>query len=373
MTTKPNIVHLIISLNNGGCENQMLRVLPLVTQFRHTIITLRDEGTLADQFKKAGIEVIALRQRSMTDLSSYRKLLSLLKSIQPKLVITYLVHADLIGRTVIRFFSRYRAIPSLRTTHNHPRYRLARVMERLTRPLVSHYLANSEAVKDFYVSRLGVKAEKITVIPNGIDQHAMKSVTVPRDYKSTLGLSPDALVLTCVANLHPYKGYPYLLEAFEQAYVTRPDLELLIVGEGSERETLEKQIFPYRSKWSIHFLGRRNDVSAILKITDLFVFPTLFEGMSNAVMEAMAAGKAIITTDIPENKLLLQEAAVFVAPKNANQLAEAILTTSNNHEKIVRLGKAAADIIEKEYALPIVSQKLSRFYNSAANRSILKP
>lgn len=357
------IAHLIIALDNGGCENQLLRILPKVTNFRHVVITLHHEGILAPQFKKAGIEVVNIGWQGFTDLAGYRTLVKTLKQLRPSLVMTYLAHADLLGKTIIQLLTPYRPIPSLRTTHNHPLYRMARVAEWLTRPFTRHYVANSEAIKEYYSSHLGVATNKITVIPNGIDQEAIAKATASKTLRSELGVAEDSHIITCVANLHPYKGHTYLLEAFETVYQEISNCDLLLVGEGQEHENLIAQIEHYGSKEHIHFLGRRTDVPEILSITDIFAFPTLFEGMSNALMEAMAAGKAIIATDIPENVHLLgRKSAIFIPVKQSHPLASAIVDLLSNTKKRESLGKRAQEKVKTTYDLSVIAKQLTEFY-----------
>lgn len=362
--SKKTIVHLIQSLDNGGCENMLLRTLPLMKKFNHVIITLNRRGGLADKFQEKGIRVININQKSLVDLLSYRRLNIKLKEINPSLIITYLFHADLIGRLYVQSFIKVKVIPFLRTTYNHKNFWQARLIEKITNSLVYKYLANSEAVKDFYVHKIGVSKNKITVIPNGIDIDYYNSI--PKDYKlrTKLGLKRPDIVIICVANFHINKGHKYLLEAFEQVYKKNKNIKLLLVGDGSEKENLKNQIKSYDSKNNIIFLGKRDDVPFLLKISDMFVLPTLFEGMSNSIMEAMASGLPVITTDILENKELIinKKSGMLISANSSKTIIEVMQALIINQKTRIEIGLNGQKIIKDWYGIKTVSLIMEKFF-----------
>lgn len=373
---KKKILHIIQSLGNGGCENMLLRTLPLLTRdFEHHIITLRELGELGEKFKGKNISIETVDWYGFFHISGYRRLLKKTKQFSPDVIITYLFHADMIGRILLQRKVSVPIIPFLRTTYNHPKYLVARILEWITKPLVKKYLANSEAVKDFYIEHIGVQPKKITVIPNGLDIEYFDSILPDPELKKSLSISPDDFTIICVANFHVNKGHRYLLEAFETVSLRRSEstatiqphsLKLLLVGDGEERKNLERQIETYRSKNNILFLGRRTDVPQLLKISNCFILPTLFEGMSNALMEAMAAGLPIITTDIPENRQLIKdgESGALVSLMNTSNLVQTMEKLINNARQREVLGKNAKNRIFKQLNMNIVISKFERLLHS---------
>lgn len=367
---KKKIVHIIQSLGNGGWENALLRLLPLLSdEFKHHIITLREPGELALQFSQKGISVTTVYWSGFFDFPGYGRILSKIKKIAPNIIITYLFHADIIGRLFLQSKVSTPIIPFLGTTYNYSKYWPARAFERLTKKYARHYLANSPAVKDFYVKKLDVPEERITVIPTGVDVNLFDSILPNPRLRASLGIKPEDFVIICVANLHQNKGHRYLLEAFEALHSPRNEtlpsikpsnLKLLIVGDGIERKNLEQQIKGYQSKDDISFLGRRTDVPQLLKISDLFVLPTLFEGMSNAIMEAMVSGLPVITTDIPENRVLVRhrETGILVATHSAGEIANNIREIINSKPP---LGENARNFIKENFSMALSARKLSDF------------
>src|SRR3989344_2238375 len=318
-------IHFIQSLSNGGCENMLLRLLPAINngQTQHIVITLREEGVLSREFISRGIIVENVGQKNFFDFFSYFRLVDLIKKNQPAAIITYLFRADLIGRFFLQFLYKQPVVSYLRTTYNSDKMKFlpARIFEIVSKKIAKKYLANSQTIKDYYVNKFHVQSEKITVIPNGID------VSLYKDIKK---------------NIH-----------------------LLLVGEGKEKDNLVEQIKDYESKKHIHFLSRRNDVPELLKISDLFILATLFEGMSNAIMEEMASGIDIIATDIPENRQLIKnnETGLLVSSRNSQAISRAIEKIIENGNLKESLCKKAQEKISSDYDLKIVAEKFSKYLN----------
>lgn len=364
MNGKKRILHIIQSLDNGGCENMLLRTLPLLNDFEHRIITLKELGELTPNFVSAGIGVDTVRCDGFFDISGIMRLRKLVQEENPDIIITYLFHADMIGRFFIQRKINIPIIPFLRTTYNHPRYLVARVLEWLTKLFVERYLANSEAVKDYYVKHLGVSADKITVIPNGIDVAVFNAIEPDNFLRKSLDISEDALVLICVANFHQNKGHRYLLEAFEQVHSKYPETILILVGDGEERQKLKQQVSKYSSKTAVRFLGKRNDVLKLLKLSHIFVLPTLFEGMSNAILEAMATGVIVITTMIKENCELIdnRHTGFLVPPRDSSAIAEAIVTIIDNKPLMNKIAISGRNSVLQKNSMSSVVKQINKYY-----------
>lgn len=339
MKNNKHIFHIIISLQRGGFETALLRMLPhLQEDFRHTIVTLKEPGSMAPLFKERGIDVLCLNQKNLFDIFSYFRLWQILKIQKPDLIFTYLLHADIVGRFFIQFFVPCKVISSLGTTYNFKKYWPARLFERLSKPLAAGYMANAQSVRDVYVEKFGVSKEKIWVVPCGIDISVFENVSVDYSLQKELGIQPEDFVIICVANLHVNKGHRYLLEAFEDFFAEYPESKLILVGEGEERKALEKQIENYSSKHNVLFLGKRTDVPNLLALSNVFVLPTFFEGLSNAIMEAMAAKVLVIATDIPENRQLItnEETGFLIPTKTAIDLKRVLVKVKKNSYSAIR-------------------------------------
>lgn len=336
MGNKPAVLHLIRSLNPGGCEYMLLKTLPLLHKYDHYIFTLGSVGVLAKKFEENRINII--------NTHSLPYLVKKIKQIEPKIIITYLFHADLVGSLFIKPFTGYKTVPFLRSTYNSFRYLPAILFSWLVKPLINEYLANSEAVKKHYVSRLNIPSEKITVIPNGINLGNLKDVKFRRKTGNKI---------ICVANFHPNKGHSLLLEAFEQVFKSHPNASLLLVGDGKEKTKLTEQIKNYRSRLKIRFMGYREDVFKLLDSADVFILPTSFEGMSNALLEAMACSLPVITSDIPENRELIKSGinGILYNPGDLGDLVNKVNYILDDIKLRNLIGKEARKTIAERFSM----------------------
>ncbi len=358
MQDKPLVIHLIKSLENGGCERMLLRTLPLVEGFDHLILTLGPAGQLEQQFRSVGIKV--------ESLGSVFRLLPEISRLQPNIVITYLFHGDFWGRMIIVPFTRIPVIPFLRTTYNYPGFWPARLFTRLTAFMVPHYLANSISVRDYHTHHFGINPEKIIVLENGIDTKIFRPRTAARTLlRHNLRLPDSAIILICVANFHSHKGHSQLLSAFDIVFQKHPNTWLLLAGKGPTRTRLENQIADYKSRRQIIFLGERRDIPCLLAGSDIFVLPTLFEGMSNAILEAMSCGLPCVVSDIAENRELIRTnlTGILTPVGNSSVLASTLSSLIRHPEKRRKLGSRARQDIIAHHDLPVIGSKMKQLLN----------
>ena len=167
-----------------------------------------------------------------------------------------------------------------------------------------------------------------------------------------------------MSNLKPRKGYEELLMAFEETYQHAKDISLLVVGQGNQKEKYSEQIKDYSSKNNIHFLGNRSDVKELLRISDIFVLATHSEGMSNALLEAMASRLPIITTDIDVNKAVIESnlSGILVPIQDSHALAMQIQLLIKNKNVRIALGEHAYRTIEEKFEMKRVVSMITSVY-----------
>ncbi len=302
---RKKILHLISGLEIGGTETQLLRILPELQKYHENMVCcVRGHGPIGSELEKNGVPVYYLDFKGIYDLSVIKRFYSVVKKLNPDILVTYLIHADLYGRVFGRLFSIKRIVSSKRGSLL--QWEWLSFFDRMTKFMVTHYLVQTETAKIKWMKKLKLPENKFTVMPNGIDTRSFQISINKKKKKEEVKVRQDSFIITCVARLRMGKGHETLLAAFEEIFKRHPAIDLLLVGDGEREDELRKQITNYVSGDNVHFLGNRNDVPEILTISDLFVLPTEGEGMSNAIMEAMSAGLPIITTDIAENKDLLK-------------------------------------------------------------------
>lgn len=356
------ILHFVSGLEVGGTETQLLRILPLLEEkFNNEVCCFNGNGPIGADLEREGIKVHYLHFKGRLDIAVFWRLGKVIRNFKPDIMITYLIHCDLIGRFWGRIFGIKKIICSQRGSLLQWEY--LRFFDKLSKFLVTKYTVQTNTAKKELMKKLGASEDKFVVIPNGIDISKYNfEIDIPAK-KNELGINPDNINIVCVSKLREGKGHEYLLEAFENIYRQSQKINLLIVGDGEKINSLRSQIASYKARNNIHFLGDRTDVDEILKISDIFALPTLGEGMSNAILEAMANSIPVITTDISANKDIIKNrtTGILVPIKDSNALCETIKILINNPEIRKRMGQEAKKEISKKYNTPIVVSKIFLF------------
>jgi glycosyltransferase involved in cell wall biosynthesis len=341
------VFHVITTLGRGGAERQLVNLAcnTDTKEFEHIICYLHGPGDFAKELEAAGHKVycLDLAKRWPWLLSPFR-LRPYLKRLKPDIIQTWLFDADLAAR----LSSVGTGIPIIGTLHlttyepetiaagGWPSWKmpvvrlLDRITAKLTKPL---FIAVSETVRKSAIKQLGVPASQVRVIYNSINQDTLR--TSPGDssqIRHELEIPKDSFVYVNVGRLDPQKGQAYLLHAFKEVAIDHPDMYLAFVGEGMLNNELQELARTLEIKQRVKFLGRRNDVGACLEIGDAFVFPSLFEGLPLAPIEAMLKGVPCIATRIgPVQEIMTdRENALLVAQGSVPELAAAMRELYSN-------------------------------------------
>lgn len=367
MSTRKKILHLITGLEIGGAEMMLLKTLPyLQDDFDNRVCCLIGHGPIGKRLEEVGVPVYYLELKNTLDFGIIWRFRKVIRDFQPDILVTYLIHADLFGRIFGRLFGIKKVMCSVRVKLVQIKYLPLLFLDGLTSLLVTHYHFNSKTVADMYRRFFFLPERKITVIPNGLEIEKYQILIDTRKKRQDLCLPEDSILIGCVGRLEKQKGQKYLIEAFSELVQQHPSAILLIVGDGAERKFLETLAKKLEVNNVVKFLGKRNDVPEILKLLDIFVLPSLYEGMSNALMEAMASGLPIITTNILENRELIRDSRVgiLVPPKDSNSIAQAINSLVNDFGMRNALGDNAKSYIIESFNLPSTISRMRNFYLS---------
>jgi glycosyltransferase involved in cell wall biosynthesis len=245
-------------------------------------------------------------------------------------------------------------------------YRLA---YRLARRWASDYVAVSEQVKQTMIRLLGLSEEDITVVCNTVDVDRYRHRVDGAQVRHRLGLDPESKLLITVGTLKNQKGHRYLIEAAVGVVQQHPNAHFLFVGDGELRQDLQAQTTACGLSDKIHFLGSRRDVPDLLAASDVFVLPSLWEGLSVALLEAMAAAKPIVATAVSgtSQAIVHNETGILIPPGDAAALARAIDELLSNPARAQELGETAQRRVEVSFG----AGKLAREY-LALYRRLLK-
>ena len=342
----------------------LLKTLPrLQDSFDNRVCCIVGRGPVGRQIENTGIPVFYLDLQLTSILRSILRFRNIIKDFQPDLLVTYLIHADLFGRIFGRIFRTKKIVCSQRGKLL--QWEFLRLADFLTKILVTKYIVQTEVAKQELMQKLRLPAGKISVIPNAIDVTEFEFELNKGRKRVSLGLSVNDIIITCVSKLRREKGHEYLLEAFEEIHKKYPKTKLLIVGDGERKQELLNQTHHYSSKSSILFLGNRDDIKEILRISDIFVLPTLGEGMSNAIMEAMASGLPVITTNIPENQELIkhENTGIFIPTRSSLSIAVAIDSFLEKESRRFLFAKNAKRYIATKFDIATTTKKVSVLYD----------
>jgi glycosyltransferase involved in cell wall biosynthesis len=252
------------------------------------------------------------------------------------------------------------------------KFRVVQLADALTSHfLTAHFHAVSQAAKDAAVSSLRLPPERITVIERGRDPNRLGWPCAERrtQARQRLHIADHEKVIVNVGSHEYQKGQKYLIEAFAELSSLHHHLVLLIAGrQGNLTNELKNLKNRLGLNGQVQFLGFRNDVSEILSAADVFVFPTLYEGLPGAVIEAMALGLPIVASDIPPVREIVEENhnAILVTPASSSELAKAVATLLHDRDKAFAYGRHSRKIFEARFTLQQSAARMIALYRRIA-------
>lgn len=290
---------LITDLQRGGTP---LRVARLALALRDldavvAVASLAPPGPVSAVLEQAGIATFSAEARGMRDCWRLRRLLGFVRTFRPDVIHAHLTHANVAARGLSRL-SGVPCIGSTATIERERRWHLR--IERATAWLDAAHVVNSAALREHVSSRLGVRADRVHVVPLDV---APEGPSITReDARARLGIHAERAVLCWVGRMDPVKRVPLLLDAMallhqEKAADARP--LLLLAGDGASRADLAAQASRLNLESAVRLLGWQNDITPVLAASDLLVLPSLTEGVPNAVLEAMTRGTPVLAADLP--------------------------------------------------------------------------
>ena len=316
-STRPLVVHIIYALSTGGLENGLVNIINRSPEdrFRHVVICLTTADAFEQRITARDVSVMQLHKRPGFDLDCYRRLRRILRDLHPDIIHSRnlaALEAQLCG-VGLGGAKRVHGEHGREINDIHGRNWKYLLFRRFMRLFVHRYIAVSRDLERWLVSMVGVRAEKVRQIYNGVDhtQFTPQSVKplalLPAQWRNLDGI----VVAGTVGRLTPVKDQQLLLHAIAQMRREQADiaerLRLIIVGDGPLFPVLAQLIEKLALQDVVWLAGDRQDVSALLGTMDFFVLPSLGEGISNTVLEAMASGLPVIASAVGGNVELVED------------------------------------------------------------------
>jgi sugar transferase (PEP-CTERM/EpsH1 system associated) len=372
-----HILHIQESLEVGGLENGVVNVANGLDPdlFRSTICCLNRLGPLAERLTNPEASCFSLDQREGKRILLPLRLGALIRRLDVDVVHTHNFYSGLYGIPAARLAGRgVRVVHGEHGMFQHePRRR--QLLGRVAYPFADRVIAvarDQEAI----LRDLGVPAEKLLTIFNGVDLDRFQPSEEALAHRHEVGCADAKAVIGCVGRLSEEKGHRYLIEAFQGISRAWAGVHLVIVGDGPLRKDLERYASGLACADRVHFTGRRQDVHEIYPMFDVFVLPSLSEGLPNAVLEAMACGRPVVATDVGGTREILDtRTALMVPPGSAARLADAIVRLLEDSVLRRQLGEALRVHVEEHWSLKRMVEDYSRVYSELASsrRRALEP
>lgn len=366
------IMHVVDSLGKGGLENGLVNIVQRLDsgRFEHIVLAMRALGPNADRLPgRVRIECLGKQAGSRTQMPA---LVRAMRNFEPDIV-----HSRNWG--AIEAVTAGRWVGSCATIHSEhglesdpdakePWRKIG--FRRLAYGLAHRVLSVSYQLRDLHARRTGFPADKITVIHNGVDSRRFFSNPEARArVRSELGVPDNGFCLGCVGNLLPVKDHMTLLQTLGALSERRIDWRLLLVGEGPERSRLEEFVSAH-PQWSerVIFLGSSNRVPDLLNAMDVYVLPSIAEGISNSLLEAMATGLPVVVTITGGNPEVVVdgESGLLFPVGSGEQLAGHLLRLEGRRELRLQLGQRAVQRIHERFSIDSMAQKYEQLYESLA-------
>jgi glycosyltransferase involved in cell wall biosynthesis len=342
-----NILHVISKLTVGGVENQLLMILKKYDKRKlyPLVCSLSDKGEIGKEIEDSGIEVIPLNKlKHRFDWTIVKEIYHLIKIRDIKIVRTHQYHANLYGRLAAWLAKVPCIVASIHNVFTIDRKLHRRMINRFLARFTDKVVAVSETIKRDILKYDGLRVDKVTVINNGIDTDRLLNMD-GNVIRTEFNIFPDVPVIGTIGRLTFQKGQKYLIEAVSKIKEKFPRIMLLIVGDGLIKDELQNYAKILGINEHVIFTGSRRDVPALLAAMDIFVFPSLWEGLPNALIEAMAAGKAIIATDIPPVREIFntEKIGILIPARDSNAIASSIELLLYDKTLAETFGKSAQE------------------------------
>lgn len=371
----PLIVHVIHRLQVGGLENGLVNLinrLP-VDRYRHAIVAMTEITSFRERIQRSGVDCYAMHKKPGKDFGVYIKLWRLFRKLKPAVVHTRNVN------TLEAQWPAWLAGVRRRVHGEHGRNmedldgenKKYLLMRRLFRWWVHRYVALSMDMKQWLLSRVRVNPKRLVHIYNGVDTERF----IPgRDAARELIPVPlrDGFIIGTVGRLQAEKNQAGLVRVFIRLAKQKPatPLRLVIFGDGEVRAELENLLADANVTEAAWLAGNRDDVAQLLPALDLFVLPSLGEGISNTILEAMACGVPILATRVGGNAELVIEGKTgsLVAAADDDALIAAVTHYLDNPSLLREHGLAGRRRVESTFSLQAMVDAYQRLYDDLLAR-----
>ena len=357
-------------INIGGVARYTLDLAKGLAKKKVKCFIASSGGDLESYFHGANIPLLTVNLRTKFEFHpklviAIIKLIKFVRKNKMDVIHAHTRVAQIVGCVV----SKFTGVPFVSTCHGFFKY------DRFSRKLFSCWgkkvIAISDAVKGHLVGDFKISEESVSVIYNGVDVGEYP-VDLSQEEKETIRKNlgfKEGLIIGAVGRLSPVKGYNHLVHAVKEIKEYAPDTNLLIIGDGPEEEALRRLVQSLDLEKSVVFMKSRFDARRFFPLMDIYVLPSLQEGLGLSLLEAMASSRACVATSVGGISDVIEDTknGLLVAPNDSHALAGAIRRLISDSEFASELRSQARKSIEKKFSLDDTIEKTVKFYKGAIN------
>lgn len=385
--TRPLVAHILHRFDTGGLENGVVNLINRMPaeRYRHAVIALTEITEFSRRIERDDVQLIALKKPPGQGLWMFPRVRSLLSDLQPAIV-----HTRNLGALEMAVPAAWAGVP-VRIHGEHGwdisdpdgTSRKFRFVRRMYRPFVHQYIALSRHLERYLVDHVGAAPQRVIQLYNGVDTARFRPHRGGRVLiEGSPFNEPDVWSVGTVGRLSPIKDQVMLARAFARALELSPEarrrMRLVLVGEGPLRAEVERVLVEAGVRDLAWLAGDRKDVPDIMRGLDAFALPSIAEGISNTILEAMATALPVVATNVGGNAELLADGATgrLVPARDADTMAVALLEDFREPDAARARGRAARLDVERRFAIDgMVSAYVDlydRLLSQAAARGALR-
>lgn len=376
---RPLVAHIVYRFDIGGLENGVVNLINHMPRdaYRHAVISLTEITDFRQRIVRDDVEFIALEKPPGHALWIYPQLYQLFRKLRPSIV-----HTRNLGALEIVVPAWAAGVP-VRIHGEHGRdvgdldgsSKKYQWVRRFYRPFVTYFIALSRDLEHYLTLRVGMPQAKVVQIYNGVDAQRFHPVASRQPIAGCPFSDPACWLVGTVGRMQTVKDQTTLARAFIRALDSAPELKgslrLVMIGDGplrAQSQALLEQAGCAALAW---LPGERNDVPEILRGLDCFVLPSLAEGISNTILEAMASGLPVIATDVGGNGELIKagRSGELVPAGDVEAMASSIVGYARDHRKARAAGQVGRAAVESQFSLAAMVQQYQGLYERLLKRN----
>lgn len=375
---RPLVAHVVYRFDIGGLENGVANLINDMSSdaYRHVVISLTEVTEFRRRVRRADVEFIALNKPPGHAVGIYPRLYRIFREMRPAIV-----HSRNLASLEVAIPAWASSVP-VRIHGEHGRgmndldgsSRKYQWLRRIYRPFVTHYVALSRDLERYLISQVGVAPGKVAQIYNGVDAQRFFPVHKRLPIEGCPFVDRGVWLVGTVGRMQQVKDQTTLAQAFVRVLTTFPELRsrlrLVMVGDGALRASARALLDDAGMAELAWLPGQRDDIAQILQGLDCFVLPSLAEGISNTILEAMACGLPVIATAVGGNGELVLPGCTgaLVPPADVEAMARQIAAYALEPERARALGQAGRAAVERRFSLTAMTQRYQGLYDQLLAR-----